>query len=350
MSDRSQLLAQEVKNAFEKKTPLSIQGADSKSFLRYSNEGRTLCTTQHTGIVAYEPTELVVTVRAGTPIQELQATLAEQNQTLAFDPPCFHQAGTIGGAVATGLSGPTRPWVGAVRDYVLGTRIINGKGDILNFGGQVMKNVAGYDVSRLMTGAYGTLGVLLDISFKVLPIPEQSTTRSFECDAQAAIDLVNDWSSQAVPINGAYWLDNILYVRLSGTTAGVNAAIEEIGGDMTTDSEARWTALRDHDHAFFKHDEYWRLSLPPATPVLPLNGEWLIDWGGAQRWLKTTESSDNILQITSDAGGHAELWHSQDKNYLRMPLDQSINRYHQNLKDAFDPARILNAGVLYPDL
>lgn len=350
MSDISQQLSDEVKNAFEQKSPLSIQGSNSKSFLRYSNEGQTLSTIEHSGIVAYEPTELVVTVRSGTSIKSLQASLTEHNQSLAFDPPCFNQNGTIGGVVATGLSGPARPWVGAVRDYVLGTRIINGEGAILNFGGQVMKNVAGYDVSRLMTGAYGTLGVLLDISLKVLPIEEQSMTRSFECNAQEAIDSVNKWSSQALPINGAFWLDKRLYVRLSGSTAGVNAAIDKIGGDVTDDDASLWTNLRDHDHAFFKDNTCWRLSLPPTTPILPLDGEWLIDWGGAQRWLKTSESGEKIQQVTTEVGGHAEQWHSQDKNNMRMPLDPILNRYHQNLKDAFDPVRILNPGVLYPDL
>ena len=350
MSDKSQQLTDVVKDAYEQRGQLSICGANSKSFLRYPDTGTTLSTIEHTGIVAYEPTELVVTARAGTSIHALQATLAENKQTLVFDPPCFQQDGTVGGAVATGLSGPSRPWAGAIRDYVLGTRIINGKGEMLNFGGQVMKNVAGYDVSRLMTGAFGTLGILLDITFKVLPLSEESTTRSFECNAQDAIDRINAWTSEAVPVNGAYWIDNVLYVRLSGTTAGVNAAIATIGGNEITESESLWSALRDHDHVFFTDNEYWRLSVPPATPMLPLQGEWLIDWGGAQRWLKTTESSTKILQVTADANGHAERWHSQDKSHLRAPLDQTMNRYHQNLKDAFDPARILNSGTFYPDL
>jgi glycolate oxidase FAD binding subunit len=350
MSDNSQQLANEVKEAFENKSPLSIHGMKSKSFLRYQDEGTALNTMEHTGIIAYEPTELVVTVRAGTPIQTLQSILAEQNQTLVFDPPRFHQKGSVGGAVATGLSGPSRPWDGAIRDHVLGAKIINGKGEILNFGGQVMKNVAGYDVSRLMTGAFGTLGVLLDITFKVLPLSEKTTTLSFECDAQDAIDRVNAWTSKAVPVNGAYWSDNVLYLRLSGTTAGVNDAVATIGGDEIAESESLWPALRDHDHVFFTDNEYWRLSVPPATPMLTLQGEWLIDWGGAQRWLKTSEPHDKILQVTSDANGHAEQWHSQDKNYLRAPLDPTVNRYHQNLKDAFDPTRILNSGTFYPDL
>jgi len=350
MSDISQQLANEVKETFEKKSLLSIHGMNSKSFLRHADEGASLDTIEHTGIIAYEPTELVVTVRAGTPIQTLQATLAEQNQTLVFDPPTFNQKGSVGGAVAAGLSGPSRPWAGAVRDHVLGTRIIDGKGEVLNFGGQVMKNVAGYDVSRLMTGAYGTLGVLLDITFKVLPLPEQTTTRLLECSAQDAINNVNAWTSQAVPINGAYWLDNILHVRLSGTTAGVEAAMNTIGGNEITASESLWSDLRDHDHAFFNDNTYWRLSVPPATPMLPLEGEWLIDWGGAQRWLKTTESSEKIIQVASDAHGYAEQWHGEDKNNLRIPLDQTVNRYHQSLKDAFDPGRILNKGTFYPEL
>jgi len=350
MSDISQQLAQQVNHAYEQKTPLCIYGSQSKSFLRCTDEGVTASTLEHTGIINYEPTELVVTVRAGTSIDLLQTTLAEQNQSLAFDPPRYNQSGTIGGVIASGLSGPARPWSGAVRDHVLGTTIINGKGEILKFGGQVMKNVAGYDVSRLMTGAFGTLGLVLDVSFKVLPMAEYSATLSFESDATNAIERINTWSGQSVPLNAACWLENRLYVRLSGTKPGVDAVINKIGGDLTPDDEAFWSALRDHEHVFFRDESYWRLSLPPATPMLPIQGEWFIDWGGAQRWLKSTEPADRIQKIASEAGGYAEQWHDQDKRYLRMPLTRLLHQYHLNLKDAFDPGRILNKGVFYPDL
>ncbi|MCW8962374.1 MAG: glycolate oxidase subunit GlcE [Gammaproteobacteria bacterium] len=350
MSDDSQQLAQQVRDAFEKKTPLSIQGTQSRSFLRYSEHGNKLSTLEHSGIVAYEPTELVITVRAGTSIASVQDTLAEHKQSLAFDPPRFAQSGTIGGTVASGLSGPSRPWMGAVRDHVLGTRIINGKGDIMSFGGQVMKNVAGYDVSRLMCGAFGTLGVILDVSFKVLPIPESSSTLVFEYDAQNAIDHVNEWSAQTVPLNGACWSAGKLYIRLSGTDAGVKTAINTIGGDVYTDNDLLWDELRDQKNSFFNNAGYWRLSLPPATPVLSIEGEWLLDWGGAQRWLKSSEHPDKIRQMTVERGGHAEHWHGKDKNLLRMPLDSIVHRYHKNLKDAFDPAHILNNHALYSDL
>jgi len=219
---------------------------------------------------------------------------------------------------------------------------------MLSFGGQVMKNVAGYDVSRLMCGAYGTLGVLLDVSFKVLPIAEVSSTLLFECSAQDAIERVNEWSAQTVPLYGACWLDGRLYLRLNGTQAGVDSTIKKLGGD--SDSSALWDKLRDHTHDFFANDSYWRLSLPPATSMPPIEGEWLIDWGGAQRWFKPAEGVHNIQQLAAEYGGHAEHWHGEDKNQLRMPLDKIVHRYHQNLKDAFDPGGILNNQALYSDL
>lgn len=348
MSDRHKHLADQIAGACQQGKQLRIMGHNSKSFLCHGNEGEEFSTLEHTGIISYEPSELVVTVRSGTGIQELQATLAEQRQTLAFDPPCFDGQGTIGGAIATGLSGPSRPWNGSARDFVLGTRIINGKGEVLTFGGQVMKNVAGYDVSRLMAGAYGTLGLILDISIKVLPLPEQTLTLVLEQSADQSIEYVNRLSGQSLPLTGACWMDNTLYIRIAGTEAGIQAARNNIGGDVHEDVQF-WNSLRDHQLDFFVND-YWRISLSPATCMLTVEGQWLIEWGGAQRWLHSAEPPENILRVADQAGGNVQHWKHDDQKYLRPELDPLINKYHQRLKDTFDPDRILNRGVMYRDL
>jgi glycolate oxidase FAD binding subunit len=348
MPDQHKHLAEQITDAFRQGKQLRIMGHNSKSFLCHENEGEKFSTLEHSGIISYEPSELVVTVRAGTGIQELQAILAEQQQTLAFDPPCFNAQGTIGGAIATGLSGPSRPWNGSARDFVLGTRIINGKGEILAFGGQVMKNVAGYDVSRLMAGAYGSLGLILDISIKVLPLPEQTLTIALEQSADQSIEYINRLSGQSLPLTGACWMENKLYVRIAGTEAGIQAARSSIGGEEYDDDQF-WNSLRDHKHDFYIND-YWRIALSPATRMLPVEGQWLIEWGGAQRWLRSAEPAENILRAADQVGGHAQHWKHGDPEYLRPQLDPLINKYHQRLKDTFDPDRILNRGVMYRDL
>ena len=348
MPDHHQFLADSIATAYSERRQIFIQGQLSKSFLTRKQQGETLSTLEHDGIIAYEPSELVVTVRCGTRLNELQLLLAEHQQTLAFDPPGFGNAGTIGGAIATGLSGPSRPWTGAARDFVLGCRVINGKGETLKFGGQVMKNVAGYDASRLMVGAYGTLGLVLDISLKVLPVPETTETLILDLSADEAIEQVNRMSGRSLPISGACWVDNTLYLRISGSVAGVSAARATIGGE-TLDNAEFWHSIRDHQYEFFK-DDYWRIALPPATPMLSLDGQWMIDWGGAQRWLRSNESPHDIEAAVKRSGGHVERWKHSDRTHLRTTLDPALHKYHQRLKKAFDPDRILNLGVMYPDL
>jgi glycolate oxidase FAD binding subunit len=245
MADHHQFLADCIASAFSEGRQIFIQGQQSKSFLTHEQQGETLSTLEHNGIITYEPSELVVTVRSGTRIDELQLVLAEHQQTLAFDPPGFDNTGTIGGAVATGLSGPSRPWTGAARDFILGCRVVNGKGEALKFGGQVMKNVAGYDASRLMVGAYGTLGLLLDISLKVLPIPEATETLRLDLSADEAIKQVNRMSARSLPISGACWMNDSLYLRISGSAAGISAARNAIGGETLDDAEF-WQSIRDH--------------------------------------------------------------------------------------------------------
>jgi glycolate oxidase FAD binding subunit len=266
-SDTTGRLQSAVASALEASTPLQIRAGGSKDFYGRTPTGELLDVGDHRGVISYQPSELVITARAGTPLAELEKTLAENHQLLPFEPPHFSRAATIGGTIACGLSGPRRPWGGAVRDLVLGTRIINGRGEVLRFGGEVIKNVAGYDVSRLMTGALGTLGVILDVSMKVLPIPEAEITLAFEIDASTAIETIGEIAGTACPLSGAMHFDGGLYLRLSGARAGVDAAFKKLGGELQTHDEL-WRQLRDHSLPFFAHEgrNLWRLSVPPATP------------------------------------------------------------------------------------
>lgn len=352
MADESQLLSEVIQQAYLRKSPVNIRGHQSKSFLRLVDEGEALSTLAHTGIVDYEPAELVMTVRSGTTLTTIEAVLHESGQMMAFEPPVFG-GGTIGGAVACGLSGPRRPWSGAIRDFVLGTRVINGKGENLRFGGQVMKNVAGYDVSRLMAGAYGVLGLIVEVSMKVLPLPERETTQVFEISPQDAIDYMAKLGNSTIPLSAACWYRNKLMIRLSGTESGVNAAVKKLGGETHPESGHFWQCIRDHEHTFFKAGNYWRFSLPPATINLQFKDsdtEQLIDWGGAQRWVRTTDAGPDIQQLANQHHGYAEQFHSSEKQFLRAPLSNGIYQIHANLKKAFDPAGILNPGCFYPGI
>ena len=266
MSDQTEAIRDRVRAAYESDSPLSIEGGGTKRFLGRAPTGEPLQVGEHRGIVNHAPSELVLTVRAGTPVVETQAALAEHGQWIPFDPPRHEEASTIGGVVACALSGPTRPWTGAVRDFVLGTRIVNGRGDVLSFGGEVMKNVAGYDVSRLMAGALGTLGVLLEVSFKLLPRPSCDRTRGFDLPVEEAIRRLTEWARSPLPILGACHDGERLHVRLAGAEAAVAEAEDRLGGDPGDGS--LWEDLRDHRHPFFAEDgpPVWRLSVPPHAP------------------------------------------------------------------------------------
>ena len=345
VNDIANELASRVCEAHDRHLPLSIRGSGSKRFLTGEATGTPLDVTGHRGIVSYEPTELVLTARAGTPLREIEQVLAQHNQMLAFEPPHFGPNATLGGTIACNLSGPRRPWSGATRDFVLGTKIINGQGEILSFGGQVMKNVAGYDVSRLMAGARGTLGVLLDVSLKVLPRPAQETTLTFESTADEAIERMNAWSGQPLPLSGACHSGNTLHLRLSGTESALRAAHTRLGGEAHERGPAYWEDLREHRRAFFKGDApLWRLSLPPATPIQHLPGKWIIDWGGAQRWLQTDASPEEIHRAATAAGGYAQPWRGVS-GQATTPLSAVLLRLHEKLKLAFDPAGLLNASA-----
>ena len=399
-ADLTESLCARVRAAAGDGMPLAIAGGGTKDFLGRITQAERFDVSGHRGIVTCEPTELVLSARGGTPLAEVRAVLAEKGQMLAFEPPAFGEAATIGGAVAAGLSGPARPYAGAARDFVLGTRVLNGRGEALRFGGEVMKNVAGYDVSRLMTGAFGTLGVLLEVSLKVLPRPARVCTVVLDASAGEAIARCNAWAAKPLPITGACHDGEHLRVRLAGTAGGVAAAIGAIGGEAVggdaadgeatdgeatdgeavggeavgggtisdgeaadggaaggeaagseaADGEAFWTALREQTLPFFTRDgpPLWRMSAPPGAAALDVAGDCLIDWGGALRWLRTDAPAAEVRAAAERAGGHATLFRGGDRTgTVFHPPAPAVLKLHQRIKAAFDPAGILNPGRMY---
>lgn len=343
-------LIERVKRAAADKIPLCIRGGGSKTFYGRHCESQPLDLAGHRGIVSYEPSELVVTARAGTPLAEIETALADNGQLLPFEPPHFGPGATLGGMVAAGLSGPRRPWAGSVRDAVLGVRLLNGKGEVLRFGGQVMKNVAGYDISRLMAGALGTLGVLLEVSLKVLPRPAEERTRAFELDAEAAAARQIEWGRLPLSLSGTLYDGERLYVRLCGSTQGVAAGLEVLGGEEVTDSP--WPAVREQTLPFFQADgPLWRISLPAAAPALNLPGASLTEWGGALRWLRTDLPADLVRQRAAALGGHATLFRGHDgRGEVFQPLAPALRVLHMQVKQALDPLGLFNPGRMYEGL
>jgi glycolate oxidase FAD binding subunit len=333
-------------------SPLRLRGNGTKDWYGQQLQGEVLDTTAYTGIVDYDPTELVITARCGTNLREIGKALSAHNQMLAFEPMRFDGMATIGGIVAAGLSGPRRMAVGAVRDFVLGAVMMDGRGEILHFGGQVMKNVAGYDVSRLLTGSLGTLGLILEVSVKVLPKPVAQQSLRFAMTEAEALHQMNIWGGQPLPISASCWYQGRLTVRLSGARAAVDAAILKMGGEVLADADAFWDQLREHQMAFFADSTkgLWRLSVPSTTPVLQLPGETLTEWGGAQRWLKTSADAATIRAAAEAAGGHATLFCGGDKSVgVFHPLKAPVAGIHRRLKASFDPAGIFNPHRMYPD-
>ncbi|CAN5742187.1 glycolate oxidase subunit GlcE [soil metagenome] len=345
---------QRICTASAQKTGLCIQGGASKKWYGQQGLGDILDTRAYRGIVAYEPTELVITARCGTPLAEIEAALDQQNQMLAFEPPHFALGATIGGVVAAGLSGPRRASAGAVRDFVLGVSLMDGKGELLTFGGQVMKNVAGYDVSRMLTGSMGCLGLILDVSLKVLPKAFAETTLMFALSEADALERINQWGGQALPISASAWQVGRLMLRLSGAEAAVRAAKQRLGGEEVINADAFWLSVREQSHDFFAQDAehgLWRLSLPSTAPALRLNGKTMIEWGGAQRWLFSDEKPHTIREMAGQAGGHVTLFRGGDKQQgVFTPLSAPLAKIHRRLKNSFDPAGIFNPGRMYPDL
>ena len=354
-------LVERIVFARDQRAPLDIRGGGTKLFYGEPARGEPLDVSGLAGISSYEPTELVVTVRAGTPLKDLEAALEEHGQCLPFEPPRFAAGGTVGGMVAAGLSGPARAAVGGVRDHVLGVTLLNGRGEILTFGGQVTKNVAGYDVSRLMAGSLGILGVICEVSLNVLPIKRATATLCFDWDERHALEQLSVWRSQPLPLNASAWQDGRLHVRLAGAAAAVSAACEQLAGaNISLDAAtAWWSGLRDQTQEFFSLDaaslargeSLWRLSVPAAAAPVQLPGRQVIEWHGAERWWRTTADAREIRAAAGRAGGHATLMRGADKSAgVFTPLGAVSMRIHRGLKQAFDPACVLNPGRLYPEL
>ena len=348
----SQTFAERIRAASRDK-PLTIRGGGSKDFYGGQPTGEVLDTRGHHGIVAYEPSELVITARAGTPLAEIEAALAANGQFLPFEPPAFGDAATIGGVVAAGLSGPRRMTVGALRDFVLGIKLIDGEARELKFGGQVMKNVAGYDVSRLITGSLGTLGLILDVSLKVLPRPVCERTLRFGMPADEALAKVNAWAAKPLSLSASCWHDGMLSVRLSGALAAVKAAQQALGGELVPESDAQtfWHDLREQRLPFFAGEvPLWRLAVPPTTRAFELAEPQLIEWHGGQRWLRTRTAATELREAAVIAGGHATLFRGGDKALGTFtPLQAVMMALHRRLKAVFDPRGVFNPGRLYPD-
>ena len=376
MHPELQSIVERIRAATADGTPLRIRGGGTKDF--YGNAAQPtpgdtpIDTRPLAGIVSYEPSELVVTVNAGTPLAYLEALLAEQGQCLPFEPPHFRTPengdATVGGMVAAGLSGPARASVGAVRDYVLGATLVNGRGEVLSFGGQVMKNVAGYDVSRVLAGSLGTLGVIAEVSLKVLPVAPAETTLRFECTQAEALVLLNGWGGRPLPLNASCWVAEepgrdvgALYLRLRGAVAAVEAACGQLGGQVKPDVADDWALCREQRLPWFVDGfasgglDLWRVSVPQTAPVLALDGAPLIEWHGGQRWyFARPEEGARIRAAAGDVGGHATLFRmaaaAVEGGALSVPrftpLPPTLERIHRALQREFDPAGIFNRGRL----
>jgi glycolate oxidase FAD binding subunit len=344
-----EILQQKIREAAQRRAPLRLRGGGTKDFYGNALHGEILDTRGYAGIVAYEPTELVVTAKGGTPLGELEAALSANHQMLPFEPPRFGAGATVGGCVAAGLSGPRRASAGALRDFVLGVKLIDGRGQQLRFGGQVMKNVAGYDVSRLVAGSLGTLGLIAEVSLKLAPTPAHEITIVLETSQARALELMNRWAGQPLPLSATAWHDGELSVRLSGSAAAVRAAATALGGEST--DSGLWAGVREHTDAFFTGDApLWRLSVPSTTPPLELEGRQLLEWNGALRWLKSRMPANAVRDAARRVKGHATLFRATDKSAgCFAPLEPVVERLHRQLQAAFDPAGILNPRRLLPE-
>lgn len=353
MSDLIEQICETVRDAAGRGQALRPRGGGTKDFLGREPVGELLDTRSLNGVVSYDPSELVITVLAGTPLASLQQVLAAEGQHIPFEPPHFGSDATVGGCIASGLSGPARSARGGLRDYVLGVRIIDGRGDLLKFGGQVMKNVAGYDVPRLMSGSMGTLGLIVEVSLKVLPLPPAEASVMLECEADEAIRFMNAWSGKPLPISATSWHQGELKIRLSGATAAVESALRKLGGEALTQDEARawWDSVREHQTGFHRQADgvLWRLAVPDTCAAFP--GDWFIEWGGAQRWCHRNDHADDLHQLASGCGGHAMPFRGGDRQgAIYTTLSEPLMRIQRRLKQAFDPAGIFSPGRIYDGL
>jgi glycolate oxidase FAD binding subunit len=343
-------LSARVAEAVAKGTAMRIVGGDSKSFYGNPVEAEALKIGTHSGVIDYDPAELVITLRGGCKLKQVEALLAENNQMLGFEPLHLGGKATIGGVVATGLAGPRRAYAGGVRDFILGVKLLNGRGEIMNFGGRVIKNVAGFDVSRLMVGAQGSLGVILEISLRVIPCFETEISLGFEHDSTAShIQWINELGARPLPLSASGWYQGRSYIRLSGSRQGVDSAVANLGGELEKDV---WKKLRTQKHEFFTgHEKILRLSLPQTSEDLFPGEPQLIEWGGAQRWLAGDYDLAELRQKVESVDGTVCAYRGVDPETLLFhPLNESVLALHRTLKSSFDPARIFNPGRLYSEL
>lgn len=352
MADISRQLQEQVLHASNSGQKLNITGGNTKAFMgrKADTTANILDVSEHTGIVDYQPVELVLTVRAGTRLQDIETELAEHHQTLHFEPPQIRTNTTIGGTLACNLSGPSRPWAGSVRDQVLGIRLLNGKGEHLRFGGQVMKNVAGYDVSRLQAGAMGTLGVITEISLKVMPKPAASMTLIQDMDINEVIHYMNSRAAEPKPITAACWVDGKVYLRLAGARSAVEATADKWSGKVMENGNAFWRSVQDMKHEFFSDSDtpLWRFSVSSTATNPDIDGQWFIDWAGAQRWFQGAGQLNDMEPLAQAMGGQVSLFKGGDRSgdvMHRQP--DALKAIQRRIKSAFDPEGIFNPGRLY---
>ena len=338
-----------VMGAHREKRALRLRGAGTKDFYGERCHGEPLDLAGYRGVVEYEPSELVLTARCGTPLSEIEALLAHHKQFLAFEPPSFGGDPTIGGCVAAGLSGPRRAYAGAARDFVLGAVLLGVDGEVLHFGGKVMKNVAGFDVSRLLCGSLGILGPILEMSLKVMPQPREEETLRFALTEAAALEAFNCWAGQPLPLSASAWWNGAAYLRLSGAPAAVRAARIRLGGEALEAPAAAewWRELRSQRHTLFGGvPNLWRLSVPSNIAQLELDGARLIEWGGALRWYASDLPASEVRRIATAAGGSALHWRGGAAGSRFHPLAAPVLAIHRRLKERFDPHGIFNLNRL----
>lgn len=351
MADIARKLIDQVELAIDERQPIVVRGGGTKSFMGRAvpEDALVIGLSKHTGIVSYEPVELVMTARAGTRLEELELALEENNQMLAFEPPYFGSGSTIGGTLATNQSGPSRPWWGSVRDHLLGVRLINGRAEHLRFGGQVMKNVAGYDLSRLQAGAMGGLGLITELSFKVLPKPASTITLAFDCDQAEGILLMNKRAGESKPLSAAAWFNNRVYFRLSGAASAVDATAKTWGGEVVEDAQAFWRKLRDQQVEFFNTEEpVWRFSMKSTATPFDIDAPVLLDWGGASRWYSGQQDIKKMVAIAEAAGGQVSLFRGGDRQgEVNHPIPMPLQGLQKRVKASLDPKGLLNPGRVY---
>ena len=353
MTDRdlTSAIIDRLRDASARRTAIRLAGGDTKRFYGRAVPGEMLELREHAGVVNYDPAELVLTARCGTTLAEIDELLAAHGQRLAFGPPRHGPGATLGGAVAAGLAGPRRPRHGAVRDHVQGVRVVTGDGRALRFGGEVLKNVAGYDVSRLMVGSLGILGVLLDISLRVLPRPAAELTLVFEVDLATALDRLGSWASSSLPLCASSWVAGRLCARFEGTEATLTAVWRRLGGEPLSEADTFWQSVRDHTHPFFAGTaRLWRLHFPAGAHPPLGEDHVLVEWHGTQLWYRDREKAD-LHAVTAASGGSATLFRGAEADEeVFAPLAPPVLRLHRSLKQVFDPAGILNPGRMYAGL